>query len=123
VTGSGKGKGKGESIFQPRTGHKGPKGEKRYNSTLSLTSALGGVGGQRHAPAALPPGKRPQYPLHTRLSGPQGWSGQVQKISPPPRFDPRTFQPVASRYTDCAVTGSGRGLIYCITSTEFALRD
>jgi len=29
-----------------------------YSSTLSLTSALGGVGGQRHAPAALPPGKR-----------------------------------------------------------------
>jgi hypothetical protein len=25
----------------------------RYNSTLSLTSALDGVGGQRHAPAAL----------------------------------------------------------------------
>ena len=29
-----------------------------YSSTLSLTSALDGVGGQRHAPAALPPGKR-----------------------------------------------------------------
>jgi len=28
-------------------------------STLSLTSALDGVHGQRHAPAALPPGKRP----------------------------------------------------------------
>ena len=25
-----------------------------YNSTLSLTSALDGVGGQRHVPAALP---------------------------------------------------------------------
>ena len=30
-----------------------------YNSTLSLTSALAGVGGQRHSPAALAPGKRP----------------------------------------------------------------
>ena len=28
-----------------------------YSSTLSLTSALDGVDGQRHAPAALPPGK------------------------------------------------------------------
>ena len=28
-----------------------------YISTLSLTSALDGVGGQRHVPAALPPGK------------------------------------------------------------------
>jgi hypothetical protein len=28
-----------------------------YSSTLPLTSALDGVGGQRHALAALPPGK------------------------------------------------------------------
>jgi len=42
-----------------RTGHAGPEGEKRYSSTLSLTSALDGVGGQRHAPAALAPGKEP----------------------------------------------------------------
>jgi len=40
-----------------RTGHEGPKGEWRYICTLSLTSALDGVGGQRHDPAALPPGK------------------------------------------------------------------
>jgi len=31
----------------------------RYRATLSLTSALDVVGSQRHAPAALPPGKRP----------------------------------------------------------------
>jgi len=30
-----------------------------YSYTLSLTSAVDGVGGQRHTPAALPPGKRP----------------------------------------------------------------
>jgi hypothetical protein len=34
----------------------------------------------------------------------QGRSGRVRKISPPPGFDPRTAQPVASRYTDCATT-------------------
>jgi hypothetical protein len=60
-----------------------------------------GVGGQRHALAALPPGKT-RYPLNRRLGGPQGRSGQVRKISPPPGFDPRTVQPVASRYTDWA---------------------
>jgi hypothetical protein len=59
----------------------------------------GGVGGQHHAPAALPPVKT-QYPLYKRLGGPQGRSGRVRKISPPPGFDPRTVQPVASRYTD-----------------------
>jgi len=34
---------------------------------------------------------------------PQGWSGRVQKISLPPEFDPRTFQPVASLYIDLAI--------------------
>ena len=41
-----------------------------------------------------------RYPLYRRLGGPQGRSGQVRKISPPPGFDPRTVQPVASRYTN-----------------------
>ena len=40
------------------------------------------VGGQHHAPAALPPGKT-RYPLYRRLGRPQGQSGWVQKISPP----------------------------------------
>jgi hypothetical protein len=61
-----------------------------------------GVGGQRHAPAALPPGKT-RYPLYTKLDGPQGRSGQLWKISPPPGFDPRNVQHVASRYTDWAI--------------------
>ena len=50
---------------------------------------------------SLLPGKT-RYPLYRRLGGPQGRSGQVQKISPPPGFDPRTVQPVAGRYTDYA---------------------
>ena len=32
----------------------------------------------------------------------QGRRGQVRKISPPPGFDPRTVQPLASRYSDYA---------------------
>jgi len=60
------------------------------------------VGGQRHAPAALAPGKT-RYPLYRRLGGPQGRSGQVRKIWSPPGFDPRTVQPVASRYTDYVI--------------------
>jgi len=88
-----------EGKARPITGHEGPEGEYRYSSTLSLTSALDGVSGQRHAPVALPPGKT-RYPLYRRLGGLQGRSGQVRKISPPPGFDHRTVQPVASRYTD-----------------------
>ena len=61
-----------------------------------------GVGGQHHAPAALPPGKN-RYPLYRRLGRPQGRPGRGRKISTSPGFDPRTVQPVASRYTDCAI--------------------
>ena len=42
-------------------------------------------------------------PLYRRLGGPQGRSGRVRKISPPPEFDPRSVQPEASRYTDWAI--------------------
>ena len=48
------------------------------------------------------PGEKNRHPLYRRLGGPQGRSGQVRKISPPPGFDLRTVQPVASRYTDYA---------------------
>jgi hypothetical protein len=58
-----------------------------------------GVGGHPHASAALPPGKA-QYPLYRGLGRLQGRSGRLRKISSPPGFDPRTAQPVASRYTD-----------------------
>jgi hypothetical protein len=60
------------------------------------------VGRQRYAPAVLYPGQT-RYPLYRRLGGPQGGSELVRKISPPLGFDPRTVQPVASRYTDCAI--------------------
>jgi hypothetical protein len=46
---------KGTGKVHPRTGHEGQEGEQMYSCTLSLTSP-GGVGGQRHAPAPLPPG-------------------------------------------------------------------
>jgi hypothetical protein len=59
-----------------------------------------GVGGQRHALAALPLGKT-QYPFYSRLGGPQGHSGQVRKILPPLGFDPQTVQSTVSHYTVC----------------------
>jgi len=54
---------------------------------------------QRHATAALYPGKDPVLIIQ-KLDGPQSRSGQVRKISPPQGFDPRIVQPVASRYTN-----------------------
>jgi len=59
------------------------------------------MGGQRHTLAALPAGKI-RNPLHRRLSGSQGRSGRVRRISPPPGFDPRNAQSVVSHYTDWA---------------------
>jgi len=54
----------------PRAGNDGPE-RKQYSSTLSLTSALDGVGGQGHVPATLPPGKR----AGTHFEG--GWVGPM----------------------------------------------
>jgi hypothetical protein len=57
-----------------------------------------GMGGQRHASAALPPGKR----HGTNCTG--GWvaPGQVwtgaENLAPPLGLDPRTVQPVQSLY-------------------------
>jgi hypothetical protein len=65
-----------------------------------------GEGGQRSAPAALPP-KKTRYPLYRRLGGPQSRFVQVWKISPLSGFDPRTVQPVTSRYTDGAIPAPG----------------
>jgi hypothetical protein len=75
-----------------------------FNSVFKgLTMALDGVSGQRHAPAALPPGKETRYQLYRRLGGPQVRSGCVRKISPPPEFDPWTVQLVGSRYTGYSI--------------------
>jgi hypothetical protein len=52
--------------------------------------------------ATSPPGKT-RCPLYRRLGGLQGRSGRVRKITPPPRFDPQTVQPVTSRCNICAI--------------------
>ena len=56
--------------------------------------------GQRRGPATVPAIKETLYLLYRGLGGPQGHSGRVRIVTPTPRFDPQTAQPVASRYTD-----------------------
>jgi hypothetical protein len=58
------------------------------------------VGGQLHAPAALPPGKRPG----THCIG--SWVVRLRKISPPPGFDSRTVQLVAKSLCRLRYPGS-----------------
>ena len=85
-----------------RTRHESPEGEQRYNSILSLTSALDGNGWSTTRPGRFTPGKDP-VPLVQKA----GWApGPVRTGAEnlaPPVFDPRTVQPVASRYTDGAI--------------------
>jgi hypothetical protein len=58
-----------------------------------------GVGGQHHAPAALTP-ERPGTHWIGGWVGPRTGLDGCEKPRPQPGFDPRTVQPLASRYTD-----------------------
>jgi len=60
------------------------------------------VGVQRHAPAALTPGKRSSAHC-SRLGGPWGRPGWIRKISPSPELEARIVRPKASRCTDKAI--------------------
>ena len=60
-----------------------------------MTTALEGREGSALRPGhSLLPGKT-RYPLYRSLGGPQGRSGRVRKISPPPVFELRAVQPAA----------------------------
>ena len=93
------------SIAQSKRGHKGPGGVCvcvcvclcRGRALLFLKPKCQmWVGGQCHAAATLALGKT-WHPLCRGMGGPQGRSGWMRKISPPPlEFDPRTIQPVAN---------------------------
>ena len=78
--------------------------KQRYSSALYLTSALDeGVGGQRDAPAALPPGLKPGAHCAGGLVGSRAGLGWRGKFSLPLGFDPRTVHPVSSCYTDYVI--------------------
>jgi len=89
----------GKGKVHPRTVHEGPEEEQIYSSTLPSTSALEWGWVVNATPRPLYPRERPS--THC-VGGWVGRSGRVRRISPPPGFYPRTVQPVASRYTDCA---------------------
>ena len=67
-----------------------------------------GVGGQSHAPAALPPGKTPGTHCIAGWVGPRAGLDGCGKSRPPPGFDPQTVQPVVSSYTDYAIPAHSR---------------
>ena len=61
---------------------------------------------------------RTRHPFFSRLDKDQGWSGRLRKFRhpPPPRFDPRPAQPVASHYINWAIVAR-TGYNYCIANT------
>ena len=63
-------------------------------------------------PLPFLPTWKTRYPLYRRLGGPQGRSGQVRKISPPPGFDSHSVHPVTSCYTDYATRPAKRQILF-----------
>ena len=73
-----------------------------------------GVGGQCHAPAAFTPGKDP-VPIVQEAGWAPGpvWIG-AENLAPPPGFNPWTFQPVVSCYTDNAIPALCRLVLFIL---------
>jgi hypothetical protein len=88
--------------FHPFIGHEGPRESRGISLLYFWPRHKKGVRGQRQAPAAPYPRERPGTHCAGGWMGLRGRSGQVRKILSPPGFDPRTVQPLGSRYTDYA---------------------
>jgi hypothetical protein len=71
-----------------------------------------GVGGQRHALAALPPRKGPDTHCIGGWVGPRAGLDGYGKSRPPSEFDPQPAKPGASRYTDCAIPAHPPNIVY-----------
>jgi len=84
-----------------------------------MITALEGVRGQRHAPAAIYTRERPSTHCTGGWVDPSAGLDRCGKSRPPPGFDPRTFHPVASRYTHWAI----RSTFIPINFAKFLLTD
>ena len=89
----------GKGQLHRRTGHEGPE----VGEEACLTSALDAGGYSTPGPSCFIPREETRYPMHRKLSVPQGQYGRARKISSSPGFDSLTVQPVAGRYTDWAI--------------------
>ena len=89
-----------------------------YSSTFPSTSALDGGGWSTLCPGHFTPGKDtvPIVQDDGWAPGPV-WTG-AENLAPPPGFDPRTVQPVASRYTDCAIAAPEINIILKMHNTK-----
>ena len=91
-------KGKGKGL--PRTSLEAPEGYQMYSSNFPSTSALDGGWVANATPRPLYPRERPGTHCTGGWVGPRAGLDGCEISRPPPEFDPRTVQLVASRYTD-----------------------
>ena len=79
------------------------RGRRRYSSNPFATSALEGGGLLAPRPGRFTRRKEP-LPIVQEAGWAPGpaWTG-AENLATPPGFDPRTAQPVTSRYTDWAI--------------------
>ena len=103
---------KGKGKVHPTTGHQDREVEKRYSSTLSLTSAVDGIV-VNVTPRPLYPRKREAVPIVEEAVWAPDRSGRGRKISPPSKFDPRTVEPVVSPYTNWATPAPHCPVLAC----------
>jgi len=86
-----------------------------YSCTLPSASALDGVGGQRH-PRPLYPRERPATHCIGGWVNPRDGLDGCGNSRPPPEFDPRTSQSLASRSTDYAIPAQRYSCTLSLTS-------
>ena len=86
------------------------------SSILSLISSLVGGGWSTPRPGRFTPGKNP-VPIYVGgwLEPGPVWKG-AENLAPSPRFDPWTVKPIASRYTDWAISAHRRNDNICDNS-------
>ena len=98
-------------------GYEGPEWEWRYSPTLSLTSALNGVGSQRQAPADLPP-KKDSAPIVQEAGWAPGlvWMGAenlaatgIRSPDRPARSEVQGYNPIYPRFSILYTSHSNTG--------------
>ena len=88
-----------------------PRGWVEVELYSFMTTALEGSEGSAARPGRTLPSGKTRYTLYRRLAGPQGRSGRAENLAPP-GFDPRTVQPVVSRYTDWATRPTLKTILF-----------
>ena len=95
----------------PTTRQEGVEGERTHSSTISLTSALGGIEWSTPRPGPFTPGVYCTGGWIGLGEGGGGQSGWISKTSLPSGLEPRTVQPVASRCTNGNITAAADYLV------------